>query len=327
MVIDYKEYCMSNLNQASSIKRESMLHLIKKQRWRRVKQLLESNQAQHYCQEQDASKLSVLAKALGYAAPLEIVDAIVKTNPALVHKCDDYGANALHVGCLNGAPFESIRHLACNSQQLTITTDNDHRTPLHHAVEHACEDGENFHYYTDVVELLCTMAPQTILLGDKGGETPTDIVQLVKLDHDLDSPEYLRMDNIYRLMKSHYIHYYMKQKKTWELNGHMRTMVITANTQPTLQSSSSLASPQTKLNDEITSTSTSVTNSLTSITRSRQSHIPLINNNKNSQDKIDEIAEENDKKDHGSIPASCSSSKRKLRPSTPNEILQKSPRD
>lgn len=314
---------MFNRNQIN-MKHDSMLNLIQKQRWRRIKQILDSSQAEHYCQEEDGSRLSVLSKALGYAAPVDVVDAIIKTNPAVVDHLDEYGANALHVGCLNGAPFELIRYLACNYQRLTAVTDNDHRTPLHHAVEHACSDGGNFDYYTDVVELLCEKAPQTILLGDKGGETPTDIVQLIKMDYGHNSPEYLRMDNMYRLMKSHYIDYYMKQKKTWELNGYMKmAMTITSHSRTgTSMSSSSISSPQTKMNDEITSCNPSTlsgSNSLTStsiITRSRQIHAPLINNINNKNDKI--VEERSDERDEDSIP---SSSKRKLRPSGSNEKI------
>ncbi len=209
---------------------KSLVTLLKKQLWWEVEQILDSpRQAkEHWCIEKDDSNLSVLAIAIGYGAPVNIIDNIIKLSPSLVYERDNFGANPLHVGCLNGAPFQSIQYMAFNFQELVSGRDNDDRTPLHHAVEYACTDGEQDDNYIDVIDLLCKKAPETILRGDKGGEMPIDIVQRMKVDLDeqLQPDKYNRMHKRYCIMKSHYVKHFMKRRKQWELNGFLKNMPV-----------------------------------------------------------------------------------------------------
>ncbi len=90
------------------------------------------------CQERDETNLTCLSLALGHKAPFDIIQRIIEIDPSIAEACDDYGANALHVGCLNGAPLECLEFVVRKYKDLAMVLDLDNLSPLHHAVGVFC---------------------------------------------------------------------------------------------------------------------------------------------------------------------------------------------
>jgi len=189
--------------------------------------MLKSSKGFEFCQERDKSGLSCLAFALGNAAPTEVIQDMVSLDPSLAKSTDMFGASSLHVACLNGASVEGVKFILSHYQELASQTDNDQRAPLHHAVEYACQSGDERYSYEDVIAFLCKAAPEMVNASDKEGDTPIDLVQLVKVDITQKSREYARLHRIYALLRDTSVAMYREDKKRWELEGCVKGMHLT----------------------------------------------------------------------------------------------------
>ena len=217
-------------------KQPYLFHLIQNRRWRKIRRCLKSTKADHLCKERDESNLTCLAQALGHEAPLDIIEKMVEIDSNMATKCDKYGATALHVGCLNGAPLESTLFILNNYKDLARELDSDQRSALHHAVEFACEwcidnDYDDWNDSTEmdigiiqdqtcieILRLLCDAAPEMVYSHDSSDDTPLDIVQLMRLNLD---PSELRenhqLESIYKVLRDTGIRVYKKRKREWEM--------------------------------------------------------------------------------------------------------------
>jgi hypothetical protein len=190
--------------------------------WDRIRHILNSpRQRKKLCRYKDEVNTSVLAIALGFLAPLDIIQRMYQTNPAAAFIIDDCGANPLHIACLNGASYDNIDYILSQETAapasatsrgvghslLATELDHDNRCALHHAVEFACldtkplavyprtrvhlntaDEEEQEHQYSSshlrVIRRVIQAAPEMMNARDKNfeGNTPIDLVQIVKFD-------------------------------------------------------------------------------------------------------------------------------------------------
>ena len=207
-----------------------MFQLIEKSKWKKIRRILKSSKAFEKLQERDSSNLTCLSFALGHGAPVEIIQQIVSIDISLVTAKDVYGASSLHVACLNGAPLEAVQFLVSHFKGLGTMLDCDQRAPLHHAVEYAVQSGDDQNTYMDVIRLLCHKAPSMVHMNDLQGDTPIDLVQLVKVNLIETSREYARLHRIYSLLRETSVSEYRKNKNRWELEGYINQMALEDDT-------------------------------------------------------------------------------------------------
>jgi ankyrin repeat protein len=207
-----------------------LFSLITHQKWKSLSKSLKSSKAAKLCAERDDSNLTCLAMALGYQAPVEIIQAIIDVDRSLLSERDMFGATSIHVACLNGTRCELINTLIRNEPSLTRERDYDQRAPLHHAVEYACQSGDSNKSYIDVVRTICQAAPEMVHYKDKAGETPIDLVQFTKAKYEESHQDYARLHSIYLILRDVSIKVYKANKIRWELEGHMQHLGITQET-------------------------------------------------------------------------------------------------
>jgi len=205
-------------------KRLLLFDLIENQNWTKVRRCLKSSKGYALCQERDESNLTCLAMALACEAPISIIEQMVFIDESLTLSRDSFGATALHVACLNGTKLECIRFLLKNYNQLGLELDNDLRTPLHHSVEYAMQLGGESETYIDVIAELSEAAPEAVNMRDNMGDTPLDLVQLMKIRTPDDSKDHKRLHIIYEQLRDTSIRLYLENKKQWETQGYKKTI-------------------------------------------------------------------------------------------------------
>lgn len=176
--------------------------------------------------------------ALGFHAPAEIIEQMIKVDPNMAREKDVFGATSLHVSCLNGAPLYLIEVIIRNYPDLAKVVDSDQRGPLHHAIEFSCQSGTIEDSYLDVIRLLCDVAPEMVNCIDKSGETPIDLIQFVKSNTNPASQEHKRLHMLYCYLREVSIQLYRESKKRWELEGHMENLMISTSSQSDQRSNS-----------------------------------------------------------------------------------------
>ena len=211
------------------VTRPYIFNLITCENWTRLKRCLKSTKAKRLCSERDDSNCSCLALTLCYNAPAYIVEMIIEVDSSLATEKDVFGATALHIACLNGTRGDLVLLLLQRMPELVTVVDNDHRVPLHHAVEYICQPGCQFEAGHDVISLLCKAGPKTVNKSDSNGETPVDLVQHVKSKLLPSSAEHMRLHSIYILLRDVRIEVYRDDKRRWELEGYMEKLNLCAN--------------------------------------------------------------------------------------------------
>jgi len=200
-----------------------MFHYIEGQKWSKLRKMLNRKTSKEMCSERDDSGLSLLAMALGFEAPLDIIKSILETDPSQADIIDCFGATPLHVACLNGASPEAIRYLLDRHNYLAKARDRDNRVPLHHAVECLCRDETEFNEGAQVINYLIEVYPDAIHASDKHHDSPIDLVQLARMKSTIDSKEFKRLSNLYVLLRGISIRVYKNSKVNWENAGHDTT--------------------------------------------------------------------------------------------------------
>lgn len=197
-----------------------MFDLIAKRKWEKIRSILKTPKASTWCKLRDNTGLTILGTAVGLRAPVEVIRDMLKVDPSLARVKDDYESTVLHLACLNGESFDVIYLLVSQYPDLVTELDCDKRCPLHHAVEFASISGDERCHYIDVIRLLSSRAPEMVYFADSNGDTPTDIVQLVKSDVIENSKEYDRLQFIYYVLTQKGIEFYKEKKKAWESKGY-----------------------------------------------------------------------------------------------------------
>ena len=218
--------------------------------WNHIRKILTTPRQRHkLCRHKDEYNTPSLALAVGFLAPLDIIEHMYQINPAAAFETDNSGANVLHIACLNGASYDCIDYILSQEQvvgvarrqgeDLATQLDHEGSCALHHAVEFACigredavsyaasrhdlktttdEDEEDQQSYLSVIQRVIRAAPQMINAQYNDGKaTPIDIVQYIKADTNTASKEYLtRLEDIYHVLLRASIELYMTRKKAWE---------------------------------------------------------------------------------------------------------------
>jgi len=194
--------------------------------------LLKTPQGIKMTSKSDASGLSALGLALGFHAPPELIQRLLVINPRLSMTYDTYGAIPLHLACLNGSSVEAINILLNHDEGTSAyVKDGNQRVPLHHAVEFACRprddygaDDESMEEQFDMEDMqvivsICNKAPGTVHAPDVHGDTPVDIVQIVKAGlkgGDESDKAYARCERIYQVLRETSVQVYRQSKVEWE---------------------------------------------------------------------------------------------------------------
>jgi hypothetical protein len=212
-------------------KLSDFLDKFKNKRWRAIRKLLKSRKGPALCRGRDYSGVSALTVAMGYHAPTDIIEIILKENPSSVYVKDNFGMTPLHVACLNGSPIDTIKILLDEFPDLATIPDSDLRMPLHHAVECICRLDCNFVCKDSVVEVideLCKVAPGTVHVRDKHNHSPTDLAALILMGDQVLSKSgdsgmssmVDRCEYIYDHMKNISIQVYLEKRRKWESDGY-----------------------------------------------------------------------------------------------------------
>jgi hypothetical protein len=224
-------------------------------RWRTLDKMLQSDSGELICSMQDSSGLSLLSIAVISTPPLETLNLILRLNPSATLEPDKFGVVPIALACMNGASSEVVQTLLEHDNGMGATVpDSDKRVALHHAVEQAArisikeltedqskavfdsfafsEDSEcstklstsasstiDLSNDAEVLQLLCEAAPEMVHFASSNGDTPLDVMHIVrgrcKTEAQQTMVEYL----YYSILRKTSIELYKKCKKEWEEYG------------------------------------------------------------------------------------------------------------
>lgn len=258
-----KSSSLSSLSLSSSSSSPYLFHFIRQKEWDQLRKILTSRKGRLYCQEKDSSNLTCIGLALAQSAPCDIISKIYELHPESIDVIDNFGATALHIGCLNGTPIENAEFIIKMRPDFVTWLDCDQRSPLHHTVDFICNDNEaNIYTSIQILKYLCTLNTQVLHAQDKNGVTPIDLVQNMKMkeykEHK-DSERYQRLHKIYQFLHKTNVEIYRKQKLQWETEAqHLR---IEYEAEPCLRLFASSSSLHGKDEYTLTSKSLASTNS------------------------------------------------------------------
>ena len=94
-----------------------MFRYIENQKWKKLRRMLKRSNGKDLCRERDDSGLTLLGMALGFEAPLDIIQSILAMDPSQITATDFFGASPLHVACLNAASPEAVKYLVQFSKE------------------------------------------------------------------------------------------------------------------------------------------------------------------------------------------------------------------
>ena len=199
-----------------------MFKYIERGNWAKLRKLLAMNagETEQRCKEQDESGLSLLGMALGFEAPLDIIQAILEMDPVQINSRDLYGASPLHIACLNGASVESVLYLLQKREDLAFLNDKDRRIPLHHAVECLCLNEIGFNEGIHIINALVEVHPDSIRASDKHHDSPIDIVQMARMDACPASKDANRLAKLYSVLSGISVRLYKLNKAKSEEKGY-----------------------------------------------------------------------------------------------------------
>lgn len=226
-----KQHQVSNQSNMvmQSVSSPKLFDMIERRKWRKLRRVLKSKKGPELCRETDLTGLSCLGVALGFQAPIKIIQLMISTSPRLIDYRDSFGAGCLHIACLNGSSLESIDYLLENYTYLKITVDKDNRAPLHHSVEFACQcqDGEDEEYYLELIGTIYKAEPRMIHSSDNSGDSPLDLVHMFMTSCDAKNLQ--RLEKIYQLVHGLSVKHFMDKKLRWEEEGYDKCYLDTGD--------------------------------------------------------------------------------------------------
>lgn len=224
--------------------------------WSKLKKMLQTDSGDLICSMRDSSGLSLLSVVVISNPPLDILNMILSLNPSATLEPDEFGVVPITLACMNGASAEVIRTILEHDNGMSATVpDSDKRVALHHAVECAARIDvselseeqskavfDSFHFSdasdcstklstsassnmdlsndAEVLELLCDAAPEMIHFASSNGDTPLDVMHIVrgrcKSESQRTMVEYL----YYSILRKASIALYLERKKESEEYGH-----------------------------------------------------------------------------------------------------------
>ncbi len=209
-----------NFNNSSPI----LFQLIHRQKWRKLRRLIKGRSGKKLCKECDGTGLFLLGIALGFHAPIDIIQLILQTDPEQILQKDLYGANPLHMACLNGASIETVKLLIeSHGKELMINAfDNDNRTPLHQCVECICRNEIEYLEGCQVIYALFAAEGGTDMLHhqDAHGDTPLGIVQAALTHYDCMNVESSHLNHLYSNLLKYSGEIYKSKRRIWEAAGY-----------------------------------------------------------------------------------------------------------
>jgi len=229
--LDVPQQDMAPVLQHTTAEKEHFFASIENGDWNFVRRKLKSRMGKKICLWKDNSNLSLLGMVLGSRAPIDIIEHVIKLNPDAVLSKDVFGAMPLHLGCLNGISPQVVETIFdIDGGHSARVLDQDNRTALHHAVEYACllprnEDSSLISIVCEqsieTIELILSVAPETVHYMTLRGDTPLDIPHEIKMKrNDVDDTH---IEEVYRILKATSIEVYQSQKQKWEANGYDTT--------------------------------------------------------------------------------------------------------
>lgn len=219
------ESILRNLQQAKDSD-PVLFKIVQQQKWRKLLQILKRRKGRELCKERDETGLNLIGISLGFHAPPDVIRTILTIDPSQALATDNFGANCLHMACLNGSSIESVTLLIelFGSKLVTESFDNDDRTPLHHAVECICRDEVDMREGLSIVATLCTVKGGCKMIHhqDIHCDTPIDIVQLKMNDLSETDAHYHRLVMLTQILRKISFEIHKSQKFFWENNGYCK---------------------------------------------------------------------------------------------------------
>ncbi len=195
-----------------------LFKLVKRLKWPKLTELLKVKKNHASCKERDETGLTLLGISLGYHAPLDIIKLIHSIDPSQLTALDMFGANALHIGCLNGNHPNVIAFLLQQNSALASSRDKDHRTPLHQITECICRDEIHLKEGLKVIDIICRYDCTMIHASDLNGNAPVDVVHIATIagQRTMNESEIKRLKMTCRFLRKISFKVYKLQKEAWE---------------------------------------------------------------------------------------------------------------
>mmetsp|Transcript_10064 Transcript_10064/g.12707 ORF Transcript_10064/g.12707 Transcript_10064/m.12707 type:complete len:321 (+) Transcript_10064:3-965(+) len=236
------------INGLTGRKAQEIFDSIDEGNWRKVRKMLKAFKRKNTLQNlYDSTGLTPLAYAVSCRAPQDVIETMLQIDPDVLMKTDKFGASPLHLACLNGTTYATVKLLLDSDKKYRAVRIVDHSccSVLHHAVEYAClviESKYSNHRtnasgttdstiatddeeYLDIIQLLCNVAPDLVFSVGINGDTPLDIPNVVMVNRLADAERHeraiereieRRLLQVYRILKKTSINLYRKRKADWE---------------------------------------------------------------------------------------------------------------
>lgn len=187
-----------------------------RKRWRKVKALLKQPDISSVILQPDCSGLTFLGLCVAFSAPTDILRRILEIHPQQISQHDMFGANVLHIACLNGSSLESVQYLINFSPQLVRIQDIDGRLPIHHSVECVCRDEISLEACLEVMKANIDIDSNVLFIMDKYERTAVDLIQEARCTEGITDEEAHRLKAVYTFMKKACIRAWKVKKQKWE---------------------------------------------------------------------------------------------------------------
>ncbi len=130
-----------------------------------------------------------------------------------------FGANPLHLACLNGNSPSVIAFLLAQNRTLASSKDKDHRVPLHQITECLCRDEIDFKEGLKIIDILCRYNCIMIHANDINNNAPIDVVHTAAnaaRRQKNNSEEVKRLKKVIKFLRKISFKVYKLQKEAWE---------------------------------------------------------------------------------------------------------------
>lgn len=187
-----------------------------KEKWQKVKRILQRPRAIAYVKEKDSTGLTFLGLCVGLDAPPEILMRILAMDQQQAVELDVFGASALHIACLNGASVKAVALLVDICKDLVSKPDADDRLPIHHTADCLCRNEMDVNRCVDVMRIMLSVDPEIINAVDKYGDTPVDLIQRARCAAINNQEHEYNIKRVYYFLRETYVKWWRIKKVLWE---------------------------------------------------------------------------------------------------------------